>query len=296
MFINNKINFSFTGKSEKVTLFPGVYVFECWGAEGFTLDDKNVGGKGAYVKGTILLRKTINFYIFVGEYGRSYYGSYVFNGGGFGQFTGGGASDIRLKDGAWDDFESLKSRIIVAAGGGGPDTSQGGGSGGGLNGIGASHSEGGTQTRGGIGAANGLFGKGGAYPDSTEKGCGGGGSGYYGGGTSTESNNYGGAGGSSFISGHPGCNAISRLSKEDNITHLNTSYHYSGLLFTSTNMIDGDSSMPSPTASTNEKGHSKNGYIRITHLSVLNIGICSCNKARNPSTFLISQIILLCSY
>jgi hypothetical protein len=33
--------------------------------------------------------------------------------------TGGGATDIRLVNGNWDSFNSLKTRIIVAAGGGG---------------------------------------------------------------------------------------------------------------------------------------------------------------------------------
>ena len=51
----------------------------------------------------------------------------VFNGGGgyssgytdFNNCTGGGATDIRLASGNWNDFNSLKSRIMVAAGGGG---------------------------------------------------------------------------------------------------------------------------------------------------------------------------------
>ena len=48
-----------------------------------------------------------------------------FNGGGYGGYgspygySGGGASDIRLIDGDWDNLESLKSRVMVAGGGGG---------------------------------------------------------------------------------------------------------------------------------------------------------------------------------
>ena len=47
------------------------------------------------------------------------------------------------------------------------------------------------------------------------------------------------AGGSSFISGHRGCDAISEDSTESNIIHTKYPYHYSGLVFTDTVMIDG---------------------------------------------------------
>lgn len=42
-----------------------------------------------------------------------------FNGSGYGEAPGGGATDIRLYQSNWNDFNSLKSRIMVAAGGGG---------------------------------------------------------------------------------------------------------------------------------------------------------------------------------
>lgn len=51
---------------------------------------------------------------------------------------GGGASDIRLIGGAWNDSNGLRSRILVAGGGGGAQSSCGGqasaGAGGGLTG------------------------------------------------------------------------------------------------------------------------------------------------------------------
>lgn len=61
------------------------------------------------------------FYIYVG--GQSGYNgggspstqAYPANIGGY----GGGATDIRLINGTWNNFESLKSRIMVAGGGGG---------------------------------------------------------------------------------------------------------------------------------------------------------------------------------
>lgn len=51
-----------------------------------------------------------------GGYGvqRNNNNSYVHNSG-----SGGGATDVRLVGGAWNNFDSLKSRIMVAAGGGG---------------------------------------------------------------------------------------------------------------------------------------------------------------------------------
>ena len=256
--------FNFTGASQKLLLAPGTYIFECWGAQGNCQGANGEGGKGAYVKGTISLKKSKTFYVFVGEYGRKGVAEYSFNGGGYGQGPGGGASDIRLVNGTWDDFESLKSRIIVAAGGGGPDTQEAGGPGGCLNGIGTAHSNGGTQTSGGSGVGNGTFGKGGVYEKLGGDGCGAGGGGYYGGSTSSNSNDYAGAGGSSFISGYPGCDAISQESTENNITHTNQPNHYSGFVFKSPEMIAGNVQMPSPTSSTYETGHSSNGNVRIT--------------------------------
>ena len=122
------------GQRYSCTLHPGVYLIECWGASG-SHDLKKEGGMGAYVSGYLRLLRSQNFYLFAGEQGKIY-GDVTYNGGGSGLFkpnndywkslenkakcgSGGGASDIRLIDGDWNDEESLKSRIIVAAGGGG---------------------------------------------------------------------------------------------------------------------------------------------------------------------------------
>ncbi len=80
---------------------------------------------------------------------------------------GGGATDIRLVGGAWDNEQGLLSRIIVAGGGGGSYHPYTGGAGGGLEGgTGYSSNDryrpGGTQYQGGIGRVNtenGSFGK-----------------------------------------------------------------------------------------------------------------------------------------
>ena len=88
------------------------------------------------------------------------------------------------------------------------------------------------------------------------------------------------AGGSSFISGHKGCDAITEDSTESNIKHTKYPFHYSGLAFYDTVMIDGTGRnwanetagdfrrMMSPLGSTysKERGHGGNGYIRITFL------------------------------
>lgn len=91
----------------------------------------------------------------------------------------------------------------------------------------------------------------------------GGGSGYYGG---SDGVHGGAAGGSSFISGYPGCNAISANSTEDAIAHTGQPNHYSGYVFTNSVMKAGNESMPSPSGGT-ETGHSGNGYAIITQVS-----------------------------
>ncbi len=193
--------------------------------------------------------------------------------------SGGGATDIRLTNGSWDNFNSLKFRIMVAGGGGGRGYSTNvssyfPGCAGGLTGQDAYGNHmwtfagtGGTQTSGGIDSEhttkyldlNGLFGKGGKGYGNYDGG-GGGGSGYYGGSGGIVDS---GSGGSSFISGHTGCNAISSSSTSSNIVHTGQPNHYSGYVFTNTVMKAGNESMPSPTGST-ETGHTGNGYCIIT--------------------------------
>lgn len=183
----------------------GYYVVELWGASGGPSSAK--AGRGGYTKGTVYLTKETKLYIYTGE--ASTNGAGGFNGGGAGAdkgYGGGGATDIRLVDGSWNNFDSLKSRIMVAGGGGGANaysTGSYGGYAGGLIGdyghirsdsntdkleaAGLSTAYGGTQTGGGksIQLPNtgktpgkaGALGKGG---DAYSFG-GGGGAGYYGG-------------------------------------------------------------------------------------------------------------------
>ena len=135
-----KLTFEYTGAVQTHTLEAGNYIFELWGAAG----SKN-GGKGGYVRATMILNEPLEMNIYIGGSGDS--GSY--NGGGrsgdinFGGH-GGGATDIRIGG------TELVNRIIVAGGGGGGGTSAAGGAGGGIIGGtgGNGGAAGGTQTSG----------------------------------------------------------------------------------------------------------------------------------------------------
>ncbi|HBY3331752.1 TPA: hypothetical protein MIV97_003974, partial [Clostridioides difficile] len=175
------------------------YKFECWGSSGGINNSSwYTDAKGGYSKGEITLKKQTTLYVYVGESGfasssTSNNTKSGFNGGGKGYLNqqvmgtyysmyGGGATDIRLVGGAWDNEQGLLSRIIVAGGGGGSYHPYTGGAGGGLaGGTGYSandrHRPGGTQYQGGIGRVsteNGSFGKGCSAKDSTGEGGGGG--------------------------------------------------------------------------------------------------------------------------
>lgn len=268
---NDTITFNYTGNYNAITLNPGIYKIECWGACGGRGYGWYEAGHGGYSRGTLYLDKVTTFFVYPGESGAENDSLkqrfFSFNGGGpFAAYAnmnylggnGGGASDIRLKEGKWDDLDSLRSRIIVAGGGGGSGTKINGnstiGHGGGLigdksinlgpNNYVDSWSGGGSQVSGGRGENRGNEGKSlsefnreyvyigsfgiGAY--SKPQGAGGGG-GYYGGGSSFSAN---GGGGSSFISGHEGCNAI-----DENGNHTNQPNHFSNLIFKDTYMENG---------------------------------------------------------
>ena len=275
-------NFEYTGDvQEYVVPKTGNYKIELWGASGgssMTNGSFGVkGGKGAYTSGTISLEKCQKLYIYVGQKGAdAIVGSNTttsYNGGGYGTWdnnddeaagAGGGATDIRLVSGSWNDFESLKSRIMVAGAGGGASWKTVGGNAGGLIGNASNPAtKGGTQTSGykfGIGQ-NG-------YGTGDSNGVAGAGSGYYGGTTSNTSNGKeSGAGGSSYISGYDGCDSISENSTEDNIIHTGSNIHYSKLSFSDSNMIEGNSEMPTYDGTSTMTGNIGNGYAKITLLN-----------------------------
>jgi hypothetical protein len=136
-------------------LYGSIYKFEVWGAQGGNgarSSSTFLGGKGGYSTLTIIMKRSVTFYIHVGTQGQSGYwnqknaggtnGSPHGNGGtshgysGFGEGDksgGGGAStDIRI------GINETGYRVVVGGGGGGAggatDNGGNGGSGGGING------------------------------------------------------------------------------------------------------------------------------------------------------------------
>lgn len=330
-FIDNDIvnTFLYTGDAQVFSASNnGSYKVELWGAqggsmagEGFDYNNNSrgnltyTGGNGAYTKGNIQLSQGQAMFVYVGGKGADNV-SYSctegdaggYNGGGslvtnqcrFGS-SGGGATDIRLVNGSWDDFNGLKSRIMVAAGGGGANFRNNGygegngGAGGALIGIngeealtnGSYHrpdyepgygvGTGASQTYGGYSIEYSLYGiikevKSDDYQLSAGENLGrfgrgpigqqsGGGSGYYGGG----SVGHGGAGGgSSFISGYDGCDAIAESSTSDNIIHTGRSVHYTGYKFENSVMIAGNETMPEHRGNGTMVGNTGNGYAKIS--------------------------------
>ena len=273
--INTKV-FNYTGDSQMYYVpRDGYYYIEMAGAQGGTVPTGYTGGLGAKTSGYVYLKAGEKLYFYVGGEGTSgtaatiatYEGGY--NGGGNGYVSranysqtaasGGGATDVRLVGGNWNDKASLISRIMVAGGGGGAyseyvstsDTAYiWGGDGGTLYGeipiyksyagYSSLNPKGGTQTNGGQGLNNwtatsytdsysGKFGSGGTGGNSYS----GGGGGYYGGSSGVWQP---GAGGSSYISGYAGVNSVG---KSTIISHTDQTLHYSGKYFIGGQMISG---------------------------------------------------------
>ena len=310
--LNNNWNYDY---SETYQIFEtpsdGTYKIELWGSQGGTSDSTSyVGGNGAYTSGEIYLSKGTKLYVYVGN--RNIYSIRTrggWNGGGDGVSIernsgsgGGGATDVRLVPTSslniWNEFESLKSRIMVAAGGGGgayynngTNYNGTGGSGGGLIGYNGTNSNnsysygrGGTQNYSGysyfsteaIDVTKSGLGYGGRYWANWSSS--GGGGGYYGGGGGSFAGAAGG-GGSSYISGHDGCNSLDEESTYTNLLHTGSSYHYSGYYFNNTSMIDGKgyawtsyknssvSNMPSYEKDMTITGNTSDGHAIITLLN-----------------------------
>ncbi|SNU04807.1 Glycine rich protein [Prevotellaceae bacterium MN60] len=307
MFIFIRYSYDYQNKAHSFTMpCAAIATMECWGAEGGPIINTYThyrGGCGGYVKGTISLPSNLNLYVYVGGAGTKNGETRTFNGGGRcaatddGCASGGGATDIRLRSGNWNDFNSLLSRIIVAGGGAGAERTNPAGAAGGLT----------SYTSKGGGNATQSSGYRLGYGEDADLGASasGGGGGYWGGLTSNCPGNYQGetyrlssAGGSSFIAGHNGCLAILSATTStrnilDNrnvatattetydvvtmksgsnasvVTYNNTDYS-----FTNTSMIDGRgyswttskgglTNQTKPGGGT-EIGHTGNGYARIT--------------------------------
>lgn len=255
--------YGYTGDAQSfIAPVSGYYQMEAWGAGGGSTHT-SYPGKGAYTSGFVYLEKGTTLYLYIGK--KYLHGDTttepVFNGGGWSYRSvdtndkgpyGGGASDIRLVGGTWDNATSLASRIMVAGGGGASELDSNFGGHGGLLGIngytyttnnatsningGGTQTIGGTTIDGGVSSVKGYdgsFGKGGFYAGPLDLG-GGGGGGYYGGSTPVLAGS--GGGGSSFISGYAGVNAIT---SESSITPSNNTLHYSQFYFVDTSIITG---------------------------------------------------------
>ncbi|EAX87858.1 glycine-rich protein, putative [Trichomonas vaginalis G3] len=160
----------YESKPYHIELPEGYYLFELWGCSSAFYPQDPVtypSTNGAYAQGHILLHSNFEFYLHVCHKGEFQMLNYSYGGGGPGQLGGGGATDIRLLPGNYDNYTSLKSRIIVAAGAGASDTSDVGGPGGTIEGFNSKrdYGKGGTQTSGGQGNIDGSFGKGGGNPN-----------------------------------------------------------------------------------------------------------------------------------
>lgn len=263
--------YSYKNEGQKfVVPCTGTYKIEVWGSQAGQerYDYLRVGG--AYAKGEIELKAGKELYAYVGNYNLTI-NQRGFNGGGMSTYrhsdsnngVGGGATDIRLKNGDWDDESSLASRIIVAAGaGGGVEPVSGYGYAGSLTATNVPGLSTASQTSGY------AFGKG---QDSSRSS---GGGGYYGG----YSNGQSASGGSSYISGHTGCVAITSETNleprkdsngnpcEDGTTDTVCSIHYSKLKFTNTQMIAGNGTMPTHDGKSTMTGNRSTGYAKITYI------------------------------
>ncbi len=231
------------------------YRIELWGAQGKghdTLPSRH-GGYGSYIAGNISMTKNEKLYFYIGGKPTAYYIA-GYNGGGYTQLGGGGATDVRFFGATtptaaellWNSTLGRRSRIMVAAGGGGGghySETWGaliGGHGGTILGnpgnravwgghTGCTQPGGGTQNAGGgasisnVSSANngeaGSFGQGGNGYQSTTRPGGGvvaGGGGYYGGGSNSNCCCIvnTGGSGSSYISGVAGYIGITSASNQ----------------------------------------------------------------------------------
>ena len=83
-------NFAYTGSAQSITLQPGKYLLEVWGAQGGAASAYNQqsayeGGKGGYAVGEVVLTEALLNYVYVGGMGKR-----VGNAAGGGGFNGGG--------------------------------------------------------------------------------------------------------------------------------------------------------------------------------------------------------------
>ena len=276
---------SVSGESVAVTITKG---FPSYDQANFSVFPTYDGGKGGYSYQIAILKQAhTTLYCYAGGQGQSSYSTTRgnnaggFNGGGSGGrrwyqdiYTsgggGGGASDIRI------GTDSYNQRVVVAGGGGGAaglhdDLKYGGGATGYCNNS-TYHS---TRYQAGSGGA---FGQGASTTQGTnyKYGAGGGGGGWYGGGAQT---------------GYNDNDSTYREQNAGGSGYYSFNVYQNEYDLTSGNTIAGNTSFTSPTGAS-ETGHSGNGYVRITVLSIgftsnnLNISSSgSYSKTFNPGKY-----------
>lgn len=276
---------SVSGESVAVTITKGSPSYD---QANFSVFPTYDGGKGGYSYQIAILKQAhTTLYCYAGGQGQSSHSTDRgtnaggFNGGGSGGrrwwqdiYTsgggGGGASDIRI------GTDSYNQRVVVAGGGGGAaglhdDLKYGGGATGYCN----NSTYRSTRYQAGSGGA---FGQGASTTQGTNYryGAGGGGGGWYGGGAQT---------------GYNDNDSTYREQNAGGSGYYSFNVYQNEYDLTSGNTIAGNTSFTSPTGAS-ETGHSGNGYVRITVLSIgyvsndLNIsGSGSYSKKFNPGKY-----------
>lgn len=301
--VSSVYNFNYTGSIQSVTLSPGTYKFEVWGAQGGKGSYNNsygttYGGYGGYSVGTYTLTNSSTLYVVVGGSGVGTNSTCTlttgtttggYNGGGSyvgsGGASGGGATHIATVSGVLSNLSSnVNSILIVAGGGGGGSYSAAyGGSAGGMTGVtGGSDNYcnssfgcpglGGSQTVGGSGGLQTSWTTSTTGSYSTAGSFGQGGRGYYR--YYVSCNNFGGAGGggyyggggaSGMVGGGGGSGYIGGVST--NITYGVTRamycYNCAASSTDSTRTVSTTNSASTATANYTKTG---DGYARITYL------------------------------
>ena len=259
LFVHSKslqtTTFSYTNQIQSITLKPGLYELEAYGAQGGTYKGTYTAGKGGYSYGQLLLKKTRTLYVVVGgkgengvQYGtRDAIGGY--NGGGYGYMhsdcdgsaAGGGATSISFVSGLLSSLSSKRDDILlVAGGGGGVGRSGSGGAGGGANLAGVA----------GVGTYN--LGKGGTLTSGFAFGKGQGGTG----GLTGTNSLHPGAGGGGYFGGYAGFTITSNIEQGEEGGGGGSGYANTKLL----TKIKGNNGV-----------RSENGYAQITTLKLFDI-------------------------
>lgn len=266
------ITFNYTGEIQSIQLPKGSYKLEVWGAEGGTTQGYDESpGLGGYSAGTLNLKDETTLFVYVGEHPTTSEGGW--NGGGSASSPaagGGGSTDISLygEEGSsqWKNDNHLYSRIIVAGGGGGsglnksPDLASGCGGGlcGGDGRFKYEPIKGGGQTFVKINnydvSDDQGFGVGGSNTRSPSSG---GGGGWYGGCAYNRQGGWGpgAAGGSGYTYNS------SSASNYPSGCKLNSTFYLSD-----SKTLAGNKEFPNCSGDGQEKGHSGNGYAKITPL------------------------------